>query len=145
MATIELNPKWKRDLNETDSSNPAFVNPAIARCMEAWEKVRGCWVEHGETEDDAAAHAGKAYRASLPPLTSRDNCRDFVACVAHGILLGAIDDKDAGKLLYAAQVAIVAASADEKSRERAGYAIYADLSETEMKHVKKFMPKKRTN
>jgi hypothetical protein len=90
----------------------------------------------------AASKAAEAYRAALPPLTTGDNCRDFIACVAHGILLGAIDDKNAGKLLYAAQVAIVANSADEKSRERAGYSVYADLTESEAARVKKFMPQR---
>jgi hypothetical protein len=99
-------------------------------------------MDEDEDEYDAAEKAGEAYRAALPPLTSRDNCRDFIACVAHGILLGAIPESSAGKLLYAAQVALGAVSAEEKSRESAGYAVYANLSETETAHVKKFIPKR---
>jgi hypothetical protein len=145
MEIIKLNPEKELIPNEADSSSPAFANPAIARCAQAWRKVRRCCRKHGKTEAVVAANAAKAYRANLPPLTSRDNCRDFVACVAHGILLGAIDDKDAGKLLYAAQVALSAASSEDKVQRYAGIAAYASLTETEMQHVKKFMPKKRTN
>jgi hypothetical protein len=62
--------------------------------------------------------------------------------VAHGILLGAIHGTSAGKLLYAAQVALFAIASEEKSREMAGYAVYANLSETETARVKKFMPQR---
>ena len=125
-----------------DNPSPALANPAIARCAKAWEKAHRAELEHSGSATDAAGKAGQAYRAALPPLTSRDNCRDFIACVAHGILLGAIPESSAGKLLYAAQVALGAVSAEEKSREMAGYAVYANLSETETARVKKFMPKR---
>jgi hypothetical protein len=41
----------------------------------------------------------------MPSLIGAQNIRDFVACVAHGMLLEAIEDRSGGKLLYAAQVA----------------------------------------
>jgi hypothetical protein len=87
--------------------------------------------------------AGEAYRALLPPLTTRENCRDFIACVAQGILLGAIADKNSGKLLYAAQVALAVCCAEERSRELTGYAVYAALTETEAESVRKqFLPRR---
>ena len=128
MEIIKLNPEKELIPDEADSSSPAIANPAIARCAQAWRKVRRCWLEHGKTEAVVAANAAKAYRANLPPLTSRDNCRDFIACVAHGMLLGAIPEANGGKLLYAAQVALGAVGAEERSREMAGYAVYADLT-----------------
>lgn len=112
-------------------AGPAFANPAIARCVGAWNNALGAGLQPGE-----------AFRAALPPLIGRDHCRDFIACVAHGILLGAIDHKIAGKLLYAAQVAIVACSVDEKAQRFAGIAAYADLTESEARHVKKFLPQR---
>jgi hypothetical protein len=42
----------------------------------------------------------------MPSLSGFDSARDFVACVAHGLLIGAIPDEQATKLLYAAQVAL---------------------------------------
>jgi hypothetical protein len=53
-----------------------------------------------------AAH--KAFRKSLPPLTGRENIQNFIACVAHGMLIGAILSPDGARLLYAAQVAMAA-------------------------------------
>ena len=44
----------------------------------------------------------------MPPLLGAENIRDFIACVAHGMLIGTIENKDATKLLYAAQVAYLA-------------------------------------
>jgi hypothetical protein len=41
----------------------------------------------------------------MPPLSGADNIRDFVACVAHGLLLGVLSDSECTRLLYAAQVA----------------------------------------
>jgi hypothetical protein len=132
-------------LEAGDNSSPALANRAIAHCARAWEKARRAGLESGLGEMDAAGKAAEAYRAALPPLTSRDNCRDFIACVAQGILLGAISDANAGKLLYAAQVAVTVCCAEEKSRERTGYAVYASLTESEAEHVKKFMPQRSKN
>ena len=107
---------------------PALKNHAIARCAEAFENAYRTYLEEHESEYCATQKGGEAYRALLPPLTSRENCRDFIACVAHGMLLGAISEKNAGKLLYAAQVALAVCCAEERSREMAGYAVYAELT-----------------
>lgn len=40
-----------------------------------------------------------------PPLSGADNIRDFIACVAHGMLIAAIEGPAGARLLYAAQVA----------------------------------------
>jgi len=123
-------------------STPALANPAIARCARAYQDVyRAEFAKQGITSE-ATDKAGEAYRALLPPLTSRDNCRDFIACIAHGMLLGAIGDKNAGKLLYAAQVALAVCCAEERSRELTGYAVYAALTESEAENVKKFLPQR---
>jgi hypothetical protein len=58
------------------------------------------------------------------------------------MLLGAIADKNAGKLLYAAQVALAVCCAEERSRELTGYAVYAALTESEAENVKKFLPRR---
>ena len=90
-----------------ESMPPA--SPAVARCAEAYSKA---WnVERATTRDQlfAMREARKAYRAALPPLVGHENIRDFIACIAHAMLINAIDNDDASKLLYAAQVALSAA------------------------------------
>lgn len=49
--------------------------------------------------------AEHACRLNLPTLDRADAVRDFIACVAVGMLLGAITGADGARLLYAAQVA----------------------------------------
>jgi hypothetical protein len=59
--------------------------------------------QKGRVSASKAAH--DAYRNALPPLSGVENIRDFIACVAHGILIDSIRDCVAARLLYAAQVA----------------------------------------
>lgn len=56
----------------------------------------------------------------MPPLSTRDSCRDFIACIAQGMLLGAIPEKEGGKLLYAAQVALAAANVERNLPDASG-------------------------
>jgi hypothetical protein len=83
----------------------ASENPAVARCCEALERVRrktdpgvrGLIFSHSD--------CAVAYRQAMPSLSGPDNIRDFIACAAHGMLIGAISATDCARLLYAAQVA----------------------------------------
>jgi len=52
---------------------------------------------------DASKAAHDAYRNALPPLSGVENIRDFIACVAHGMLIDSIRDCVAARLLYAAK------------------------------------------
>jgi len=97
-----------------DKSSPSFSNPAVALCSKAWRKTFRDQVGADVNEVSAARRAAEAYRVAMPALSTRESCRDFIACVAQGILLGAIPEKDGGKLLYAAQVALAAANSDQK-------------------------------
>ena len=90
----------------TEESSPIPENPAIARCYSEWQRVYKKEKAKGQHWVLAANSAGQAYRNVMPPLTGKENIRDFVACVAHGMLIGAIEGKDGTKLLYAAQVAL---------------------------------------
>ncbi|MFZ0744838.1 MAG: hypothetical protein WAM85_10550 [Terracidiphilus sp.] len=80
--------------------------PAVARCADAL--MRAYKTEYARRGDDySAAKCGKrAFRGAMPPLIGHENIRDFIACTAQGVLLEALDSKDASKLLYAAQVAL---------------------------------------
>jgi len=57
---------------------------------------------------NASIEADLAYRNAMPPLSGQSNIRDFIACTAHGLLVGIIQYEDASKLLSAARVALVA-------------------------------------
>jgi hypothetical protein len=88
--------------------SPAPISLAITRCVETYN--RAYKAERASRRDEIAAirSARRAFRAALPPLVGCENIRDFIACIAQGILLDVIDTADASKLLYAAQVAIAA-------------------------------------
>jgi len=47
-----------------------------------------------------------AYKAQLPAMADRESIRAFIACVAHGIAISALEAQQASKMLYAAQVAM---------------------------------------
>ena len=80
-------------------------NPAIARCQDAWNSTYKALRDKNEREPTSIVGANKAFRCAMPALDTPENIRDFVACVAYAMLMGAIDPKDGSKFLYAAQVA----------------------------------------
>ena len=80
-------------------------NPAIARCMSAWSRAWKIAEKAGRSDVYNSRESGIAYRHAMPPLTGEEKIRDFIACVAQGMLIGAIDGPDGARLLYAAQVA----------------------------------------
>jgi hypothetical protein len=89
---------------------------ALKRCRDAWQRaydaVYAESIEGGEEEEDfleeAREAASRAYCSALPVLFDQDGIRNFISCVAHGVLIKAIDEDVSGRLLYAAQVAITA-------------------------------------
>lgn len=87
-----------------EASSAPPENPAVARCLDAWEQVYNDLVAKGKS--CPSIDAAKAYCKAMPPLSGYENIRDFIACTAQGILIGAIDATRSSKLLYAAQVAL---------------------------------------
>ena len=53
----------------------------------------------------AIVRGNQAYKNAMPPLINREFIRDFLACVTYGVVIHAILDQVAPKLLYAPQVA----------------------------------------
>lgn len=98
----------------SEESNSIPENPAIIRCYSEWQRVYKAEKAKGENWFNALKSAGQAYRKAMPPLTGQENIRNFVACVAHGMMIDAIEGKDGTRLLYAAQVALF--SVRDKSR-----------------------------
>ena len=122
-----------------DKSNPSFANLAVAHCCKAWKRAFRESVGADESDVRAASKAGEVYRAAMPPLSTRDSCRDFIACVAQGMLLGAISEKDGGKLLYAAQVALAAANVERNLPDASG------LSDPAPRRSRKTQDKRSSN
>jgi hypothetical protein len=97
---------------------PSLTNPAVALCVEGWEKIHRATREQTRCVYTAERCAGKAFRLAMPPLTGYQNICDFIACAGYGILLGAIKADTGTKLLYAAQVALGAIPRQSKTQTR---------------------------
>ena len=91
-----------------DAFIPAVENPAVALCCAAYASAEQAAKDQGKGDIYSAFVAIKAFRKALPPLTGQQNISDFIACVAHGMLIGAVDGAGGARLLYAAQVASTA-------------------------------------
>jgi hypothetical protein len=78
-------------------------NPAVARCMSAWTSA---YKANRKNEYEAEQAAALAYCNAMPRLCGYENICNFIACVAHGILIDVFERKNSTKLLYAAQVAL---------------------------------------
>ncbi|MGB6691688.1 MAG: hypothetical protein WBE76_27940 [Terracidiphilus sp.] len=96
---------------------PAPLNTAILRCCEAYAIAEQKEKKKNRSNHEASSAGAKAFRGALPPLSGYENIRDFIACVAHGMLIGAIWHDDVSQLLYAAQVATSALRCQPKARE----------------------------
>ena len=90
---------------------PSSPKAALRRCCAAWQRAFDAYIEEegdGDSMDEifAAKPAGVAYRNAMPMLVGYDGIRDFIACAAHGILIGAIPRDKGSQLLSAARVAL---------------------------------------
>ena len=101
-----------------EQNNPAKNNPAVAHCCKAWKKVYRASLENHQYAPRASDEAAEAFRAALPPLISHEGCRDFIACVAFGVLIHAIPEKQSGKLVYAAQTVLSTLPPEAKTAAR---------------------------
>jgi hypothetical protein len=103
--------------------NPKQARTAIKHCCAAWQRSYDAYMaaSKGSSTDAlfAAHNAGPAYCKAMPPLAGYENIRDFIACVAHGILIEAIPQQRANQLLYAAQVALASLHFEPKQLKSA--------------------------
>ena len=83
---------------------------ALKRCRAAWQRAYDATMAaNGNKASErwrAVDNARKAYCNALPLLYGYEGIRDFIACVAHGVVIEAVPPEKTGQLLYAAQVAI---------------------------------------
>ena len=87
---------------------PPSGNSSVDHCCRAYELAWETAKERGAGRNAVKAEAEQAFRRAMPTLAGKENIRDFVACVAHGVLIEAISGPDAARLLYAAQIAVPA-------------------------------------
>ena len=99
------------------------ARPAVRKCDAAYRRAFNAYMEANEGKSchnsSAARAAGLAYRNAMPLLSSFEGIRDFIACTAHGILVGAIPPEQSGRVLYAAQVALATLHREPKPRKSA--------------------------
>src|SRR5215472_15217672 len=97
------------------------IDAAVTKCHQAWTRQIEAQNKK-ENQHNTDIHqgpyckqfAGQAYRNALPHLSSPQNIDAFIACVTHGMAIGAIADKLGTKLLYAAQVATTSRKAQHQ-------------------------------
>ena len=90
---------------EANEPIAASANPAVARCLDAWERANKAERARGKSKSEASSEADHAYLRALPPLAGQENIRDFIACVTHALTAQIISPFMSTKFLYAAQVA----------------------------------------
>jgi hypothetical protein len=93
-------------------------NLAVEICLHAYINIKKQRIEEGSKRADAERVAQVAYAATLPQLTDADSIRDFIACVVHGMAVGAIPSSEGTRLLYGAQVAHSALPGGRKRRTK---------------------------
>jgi hypothetical protein len=107
----------------TPDSEPEYVGAALRRCRAAWQRAYKAEMDktHGNDGDDvfASYFGDRAYRKAMPILSTYESIQAYIACAAHGLLIGAIAPEESGHILYAAQVAIGTLNFSPKSRKLA--------------------------
>ena len=102
---------------QESSPNPSQRNAAVQRCCAASDySFQESRVKNLESYL-AKKYASQAFCAAMPNLDGYENIRDFIACAAHGMLIGVIDHSDGAKFLSAAQVALGALRHEPKDKK----------------------------
>jgi hypothetical protein len=112
LINIAFNPSSpSTSLDPGPTPKPTTAKAALRRCCAAWQRSFDAHMAPGKHRYSgdkvlSAVQAGEAYRNAMPLLSGYEGIRDFLACTAHGILVGAIKPETSGQLLYAAQIAL---------------------------------------
>jgi hypothetical protein len=86
----------------------AEFNHTFQRCAAAYHRVMADMPERPGylTEQKHWQKASLAFIAELPPLLDPSACHLYIACIAQGVGIGAVDGADSGRLCHLAQMAI---------------------------------------
>ena len=103
--------------------HPLQTRPAFKRCTAAWQRTFKAGMEGTDGNEIAAVFAAHDAREAdckaMPLLSGYENIRDYIACAAHGMLIGAIRPYRSSQVLYAAQLALATFNCEPKSRKSA--------------------------
>ena len=99
--------------------DPMYRSAAVSRCCEAWRIVYKDERAKGTPGVSCYLRANEAYRYAMPPLTTAKNIRDYIACIAHGMMARTIDMIVAPHLIAAARVACRARQCDIAAKKEA--------------------------
>ena len=92
--------------NPPDPAEPvATGNLAAAQCAQVYQQTYEDARLKGANTIQAKDRAARKYRAAMPAPSGREGIRDFIACIAYGVLIGAVSTRESTALLYAAQIA----------------------------------------
>jgi hypothetical protein len=102
--------------NDESALAQSIRTPAVQRCRDARDRSllesRAMNLGESKTRD----RAQDAYLDAMPDLAGYQNIRDFIACVAAGVLSGDVSPIQSPGYLYAAQVAISALRLEPKDK-----------------------------
>ena len=93
---------------ESTTLDRTEFNQTLQRCAAAYHRVMADMPEHVGyvSEQKHWQKASLAFLAELPALLDPTACHLYIACIAQGVGIGAVDGADAGRLCHLAQMAI---------------------------------------
>ena len=102
--------------NATPTSTHAKTdkNPAVTRCLSAWNYAFRKEIAEDTNDHDARQAANDAFLRAMPPLCGLENICDFIACVNFAYRIELISRNDSTHYLAQARVALAAHSLHPK-------------------------------
>jgi hypothetical protein len=116
-------------INET-APNPPVRNAAVLRSCAARDLSLAESRAKRRKASATKSLAEHAFRIAMPDLYGYENIRDYIACIAHGLVSGDVHPIESSTFFYAAQVATAALRREPKdppsaqSRHQAAAEIY---------------------
>ncbi|HWG18983.1 MAG TPA: hypothetical protein VG225_00550 [Terracidiphilus sp.] len=107
-ATPTLTPENTAPPIPETPADAASPNAAVQHCCSVYHQTLAGKRKAGDTSFRPQQEAEEAYCNAMPFLTSRTAVLDFIACVAHGMLLKVFYKDDGVKLITAARAALSA-------------------------------------
>lgn len=120
MENSALTQSAKNPRKPASAARALTAKTAIAICIKEWQSCYDSKQAEGESVSSAECDANEAYREAMPVLSDRESIQNFIACTAHGMLIGTILSQHGTQLLYAAQVAVGALNRQPKSTRPPG-------------------------
>jgi hypothetical protein len=96
----------------------ASDNPAVKRCIRAWNRACNRELERGKDDFDGEQAGLRAFCRAMPPLDCPDNIRDFIACIAYASLTEIMIHGNSRHLLDAAKIAQAGIRLEPKPAEK---------------------------